>query len=197
MNQHLCVQSLDFATLGWRLLGSTTVIMLPTIPAYGGTCLPIDSHIQNIVLATKETAVTQHVSHRPIKCQSRSWSERVTTVNGSYNCESPLLKPTGIQFATKPMLETTNGERRKLIGVRTMSLFEYEVQFVLSGVLPVVQNLNCKLQRRLSNVLPNQQVIKCMYSDALANTAVPYQTFTTVLCSYRAGVLKRGCGEAF
>ena len=35
----------------------------------------VDSHIQRIVLATGETTVTQQVSHRPIKCQSRLWIE--------------------------------------------------------------------------------------------------------------------------
>ena len=30
----------------------------------------VDSHVQCIVLATKETTVTQQVSHRLIKCQS-------------------------------------------------------------------------------------------------------------------------------
>ena len=58
-------------------------------------------------------------------------------VNGSHNGESPLLKSTGIQFATKSMLGKTNGEQRRLIGVKTMSLFGYEVQFVLFGVLPM------------------------------------------------------------
>ena len=36
----------------------------------------VDSHIQRVVLATEETTVTQQVSHRPIKCQSRLWSQR-------------------------------------------------------------------------------------------------------------------------
>ena len=40
-----------------------------------------DSHIQRIVLATEETTVTQQVSHRPIKYQSRLWSQRGTKVN--------------------------------------------------------------------------------------------------------------------
>ena len=35
----------------------------------------VDSHIQRIVLATEETTVTQQVSHRPIKRQSRLWSQ--------------------------------------------------------------------------------------------------------------------------
>ena len=60
----------------------------------------VDSHIQRIVLATEETAVTQQVSHRPIKCQSRLWPQRGTEVNGSHHGDNPLLRPTGIQIAT-------------------------------------------------------------------------------------------------
>ena len=58
-------------------------------------------HIQRIVLATEETTVTQQVSHRPIKCQSRLWSQRGTKVNGSHHGDNPLRRPTRIQIATK------------------------------------------------------------------------------------------------
>ena len=61
----------------------------------------VDSHIQRIVLAIEETTVTQQVSHRPIKRQSRLWSQRGTKVNGSHHGDNPLLRPTGIQIATK------------------------------------------------------------------------------------------------
>ena len=61
----------------------------------------VDSHIQRIVLATEETTVTQQVSHRPIKRQSRLWSQRGTKVNGSHHGDNPLLRPTEIQIATK------------------------------------------------------------------------------------------------
>ena len=61
----------------------------------------VDPHIQRIVLATEETTVTQQASHRPIKCQSRLWSQRGTEVNGSHHGDNPLLKPTGIKIATK------------------------------------------------------------------------------------------------
>ena len=61
----------------------------------------VDSHIQRIVPATEETTVTQQVSHRSIKCQSRSWSQRSTKVNGSHHGDNPLLRVTGIQIATK------------------------------------------------------------------------------------------------
>ena len=42
----------------------------------------VDSHIQRIVLATEETTVTQQVSPRPIKCQSRLWSQEVRRSTG-------------------------------------------------------------------------------------------------------------------
>ena len=61
----------------------------------------VNSHVQRIVLAKEETTVTQQVSHRPIKWQSRLWSQRGTKVNGSHHGDNPLLKPTGIQIATK------------------------------------------------------------------------------------------------
>ena len=53
------------------------------------------------VLATEETSVTQQVSHRRITYQSRLWSQRGTKVNGSHHAENPLLRPIGIQIATK------------------------------------------------------------------------------------------------
>ena len=61
----------------------------------------VDSHIQRVVLATEETTATQQVSHRPIKCQYRLWSQRGTKVTGSHHGDNPLLRPTGIQIATK------------------------------------------------------------------------------------------------
>ena len=61
----------------------------------------VDSHIQRVVLATEQTTVTQEVSHRPIKCQSRSWSQIGTKVNGSHHGDNQLLRLRGIQIATK------------------------------------------------------------------------------------------------
>ena len=45
--------------------------------------------------------VTQQVSHRLIKCQSRFWSQIGTKANGSHHGDNPLLTPAGIQTATK------------------------------------------------------------------------------------------------
>ena len=80
------------------------------------------SVLYGIAFATQETTLTQRVSHRPIKCQSRSWSQRGTKVNGSHDGDIPLPKPRGIGIATKSLSGPTNREHRKLIRVKTMSL---------------------------------------------------------------------------
>ena len=53
-----------------------------------------------------------------------------------------------------------------------MSLFGYGMQFLSSGVLPVFQNLNYNLQKRLSDVLPNQQSHQVLYIEALLAVCV-------------------------
>ena len=58
-------------------------------------------HTFSVLSLQLETTVTQQVSHRPIKRQSRLWSQRGTKVNGSHHGDNPLLRPTGIQIATK------------------------------------------------------------------------------------------------
>ena len=56
---------------------------------------------------TEETTVTQQVSHRPTKCQSRLWSHRGTKVNGSHHGDNPLLRPSfmGIVFGSGILLD--------------------------------------------------------------------------------------------
>ena len=91
--------------------------------------------------------------------------------------------------ACSPDFKLTNNARYyqprtwKLIGVKTMSLFGYGTPFVLSGVLPVFQGLNYKLSYREDYLMccPTNRVIKSLYSDALAQAAVPYQTFHYII----------------
>ena len=52
-------------------------------------------------ITTITAVVTQQVNHRPIKCQSRLWSQSGTKINRSHHGDNPLLRPTGIQIATK------------------------------------------------------------------------------------------------
>ena len=103
-----------------------------------------DSHIQRIVLATEEAMVTQHVSHRPIKCQSRSWSQRYTKVNGSHMVTTRYSNQQGYKLRQVPA-EYNHSRSLESTFRRQDGVFGYELQFLLSGVLPVFQNLNYKL----------------------------------------------------
>ena len=98
----------------------------------------VDSHhIQrNIVLATtEETTVTQQVSHRPIKYQSRLWSQRYTKVNGSHHGDNPLLRPTGIQIATKRYAALQAVTPTNIMTVHQTSLFHIESDLDRLGML--------------------------------------------------------------
>ena len=96
----------------------------------------VDSHIQRIVLATEETTVTQQVSPRPIKCQSRLWSQRGTKVNGSHHGDNPLLRPTGIQIATKSYAALQAMAPTNIKTVHQTSLLHIESNLDRLGMLP-------------------------------------------------------------
>ena len=68
----------------------------------------VDSHVQRIVLATEETTVTQQVSHRPIKCQSRLWSQRGTKFNGSHHGDKPATQTNRDPNRDKKLRDSTS-----------------------------------------------------------------------------------------
>ena len=84
------------------------------------------SHIQRIVLAIGETTATHQASHRYIKCQSRLWSQRGTKVNGSHRGDNPLLRPIGIQVATKSYATLQAMTPTNIKTVHQTSLFHIE-----------------------------------------------------------------------
>ena len=105
-----------------------------------------DSHTQRIVLATKETTVTQHVSHRPIKCQSRLWSQRGTKVNGSHHGDNPLLRPTGIQIATKRYSTLQATAPTHIKTVHLTSLLHIESSLDRGGLLSPIHDQRSQQQ---------------------------------------------------
>ena len=57
-----------------------------------------------VVVVLFFTLLTDRASTIPSNirsCQSGTWSQRGTKVNGSHHGDNPLLRPTGIQIATK------------------------------------------------------------------------------------------------
>ena len=113
----------------------------------------VDSHIQRIVLVTEETTVTQHVSHRPIKRQSRLWSQRGTKVNGSHHGDNPLLRPTGIQIATKSYAALQAMAPTNIKTVRQTSLLHSRATSIDSECcrLPTTSVLSKKPEKLRSN----------------------------------------------
>ena len=108
----------------------------------------VDSHIQRIVLATEETTVTQQVSPRPIKCQSRLWSQRGTKVNGSHHGDNPLLRPTGIQIATKSYAALQAMAPTNIKTVHETSLLHIESNLDRFGMLSPTHDQRSQQKKR-------------------------------------------------
>ena len=106
----------------------------------------VDSHIQRIVLATEETTVTQQVSHRPIKFQSRLWSQRGTKVNGSHHGGNPLLRPAGVQMATKRYATLQSMAPTNVKTVHETSLLHIESNLDRLGLLSPTHNQRSQQQ---------------------------------------------------
>ena len=74
---------------------------LPTRPL-GHVCMYVCMYA--VVVVVVFFTLTDRASTIPSKargCQSGTWSQRGTKVNGSHHGDNPLLRPTGIQIATK------------------------------------------------------------------------------------------------
>ena len=83
--------ALDFVKLSARII-------------YFGTGLLNKRRIMYVVVVVVFFTLTDRASTIPSNirgCQSGTWSQRGTKVNGSHHGDNPLLGPTGIQIATK------------------------------------------------------------------------------------------------
>ena len=58
-------------------------------------------YITNFVVVSHSLSVLSLQLKKLRQQKSRSWSQRGTKVNGSHRGDNPLLRPTGIQIATK------------------------------------------------------------------------------------------------
>ena len=79
------------ACLNYFLLEKDSAVSLSPVDRYCCCCCIL--HINRSGL-----------NHTPVilrGCQSGTWSQRGTEVNGSHHGDNPLLRPTGIQIATK------------------------------------------------------------------------------------------------
>ena len=143
----------------------------------GRSAVVVDSHIQRIVLATEETTVTQQASHRPIKCQSRLWSQRGTKVNGSHHGDNPLLRPTGIQIATKSCATLQAMAPTNVKTVHQTSLLHVESNLDRLGMLSPTHDQRSQQQSgqiTLQSVLINKsKFLKATHRTKIMKIEIP------------------------
>ena len=121
-----------------------------------------------------ETMVTQQVSHRLIKCQSRFWSQIIgTKANGSHHGDNPLLTPAGIQTATKSyatlqvMAAPTNAKT-----VRQTSLLQIESNLDRLGLLSPTHDQQRSQQQSGQITLQPVLINKSRFLEATHRTQV-------------------------
>ena len=136
-----------------------------------------DSHIQRIALATEETTVTQQVSHRPTKYQSRLWSQRGTKVNGSHHGGNPLLRPTGIQIATKNYAALQAMAPTNIKTVHQTSLLHIESNLDRLGMLSLTHDQRSQQKTgkiTLQSVLiNNSKLLKATHCTKIRKIEIP------------------------
>ena len=121
--------------------------------------------------------MTQKVSHRPIKCQSRLWSQRGTKVNGSHHGDNPLLRPTEIQIATKSYATLRAMAPTNVKTVHQTSLLHIESNLDRLGLLSPTHDQRSQQQSgqvTLQSVLINKsKYLKATYPTEKNNIEIP------------------------
>ena len=70
-------------------------------------------------------------------CQSGTWSQRGTKVNGSHHGDNPLLRPTGIQIATKSYVTLQAMAPTNIKTVHQTSFTPYRIESSLDRLVVV------------------------------------------------------------
>ena len=132
--------------------------------------------VWRIVLATEETTVTQQVSRS--KCQSRLWSQRGTKLNGSHHGDNPLLRPTGIQIATKSYATLQAMTPTNVKTVHQTSLLHIESNLDRLGLLSPTHGQRSQQQSgqiTLQTILINKSefILKATHRTEIRKTEIP------------------------
>ena len=95
---------LIFYTSRWYIKPKVVYITLNGFLACFCGETAVSSSLPYVVVVVVVFTLTDRASTIPSNirgCQSGTWSQRGTKVNGSHHGDNPLLRPTGIQIATK------------------------------------------------------------------------------------------------
>ena len=121
--------------------------------------------------------MAQQVSHRPIKCQSRLWSQRGTNVNGSHHGDNPLLRPTGIQIATKRYAALQAMAPTNIKTVHQTSLLHIKSNLDRLGMLPPTHDQRSQQKTgkiTLQPVLINKpKLLKALHCTEIRKIEIP------------------------
>ena len=121
--------------------------------------------------------MTQQVSHRHIKCQSCLWSRRGTKVNGSHHGDNPLLRPTGIQMATKSYATLQVMAPTNVKTVHQTSLLHIESNLDRLGLLSPTHDKHSQQQSEqitLQSVLINKsRFFKATHRTEMRKVGIP------------------------
>ena len=137
--------------------------------------------------------MTQQVSHRPIKRQSRLWSQRGTKVNGSHHGDNPLLRPTGIQIATKSYAALQAMAPTNIKTVHQTSLLHSRATSIDSECcrLPTTSVLSKKLSLRRTNA----RTTLCPLRPYIMGSELRCQNFNLV--KFREIIPRNPCYRTF
>ena len=109
-------------------------------------CMAINVSVVVVVFTLTDRASTIPSNLRG--CQSGTWSQRGTKVNGSHHGDNPLLRPTGIQIATKSYATLQAMAPTNCKTVHQTSFTPYRVQHN-GGFLPgIILLAQCYYHRR-------------------------------------------------
>ena len=154
----------------------------------------VDSHIQRFVLATGENTNNNTVIQQVKSAIDLSNDNPARRSTGHIMVTTRYSDQQGSK-SLKKILARSNQPRTMESYRRQDYVFEYELQFLLSGVLPVLQNLNYNLQRRLSDGSPYLQ-FKTANSTVQFNYRLQNHTFRNPFCSSCCRVCAL-CGPEF
>ena len=136
--------------------------------------------MHRIVLATEETMAAQQVSHRPTKCQSRLWSQKGTKIDGSHHDDNPLLRPTGIQIATKRYASLKAMAPTNIKTVHQTFLLHIESNLDWIGLLSPIPDRRSRQQSEQITLQSVLKGLKSWYKTVVSRAVSTPQFYTTL-----------------
>ena len=146
-------------------------------PPTPSNALLVDQIRSHELRFTSACSPSRSLTLRPIKCQSRLWSQRGTKVNGSHHGDNPLLRPTGIQIATKSYAALQAMAPTNIKMVHQASLLHIESNLDRLGMLSPTHDQRSQQKTgttTLQPVLSNKsKILKATHCTEIRKNEIP------------------------